>query len=99
MSFCAFLGLLSLGLVLSIQFPAIGNGWYALSLAGPLAGVYYVRNAKKEELVQVKMVTADDDSVTDVLVEGDSEEIERFRATLKLMEKGKIYVKGLLEKE
>lgn len=43
------------------------------------------------------MVTADDDSVTDILVEGDEEEAERFRKELDLAEKGKIYVKGLLE--
>ena len=30
-------------------------------------------------LLQVKMVTADDDSVTDIVVQGDDEEIERFR--------------------
>lgn len=29
--------------------------------------------------MQVKMVTADDDSVTDIVVEGDDEEIDRMR--------------------
>jgi hypothetical protein len=47
---------------------------------------------------QVKMVTADDEQTTDILVEGDKEEIERMTKELQLMEKGKIYVKGLLEK-
>ena len=46
---------------------------------------------------QVKMVTADDDSVTDIVIEGDEEEAERFRKELDLAEKGKVYVKGLLE--
>lgn len=47
---------------------------------------------------QVKMVTADDEQTTDIIVEGDKEEIERMTKELQLMEKGKIYVKGLLEK-
>ena len=43
------------------------------------------------------MTTSDDDSVTDIVVEGDQEEVERLRKELDLMEKGKVYVKGLLE--
>ena len=45
----------------------------------------------------MKMVTADDDMTTDVIVEGDKEEIERMRRDLNLVEKGKVYVKGILE--
>lgn len=48
--------------------------------------------------IQVKMVTADDESVTDILCEGPEEEIERFRKELGLFEKGKELVKGLLER-
>jgi hypothetical protein len=44
------------------------------------------------------MVTADDDSVTDIVCEGPEEEIERFRKELGLYEKGKELVKGLLER-
>lgn len=47
--------------------------------------------------MRVKMVTADDQSTTDIVVEGDQEEIERFYKELGLTEKGKIYVKGVLE--
>ena len=43
------------------------------------------------------MVTSDDELVTDILVEGDKEEIERLRQELVLWEKGKVYVKGILE--
>jgi hypothetical protein len=46
---------------------------------------------------QVKMVTADDDLVTDIIMEGDTEEVDRIVRELGLREKGKIYVKGLLE--
>lgn len=44
------------------------------------------------------MVTADDEQTTDVLVEGDKEEIDRMMRELQLWEKGKVYVKGILEK-
>ena len=47
--------------------------------------------------LQVKMVTADDDSTTDIVVEGDQEEVTRMSKELQLVEKGKVYVKGLLE--
>jgi hypothetical protein len=54
-------------------------------------------NAGRTEKVKVKMVTADDDMTTDIIVEGDVEEIERMRRDLNLVEKGKVYVKGILE--
>ena len=47
--------------------------------------------------MKVKMVTADDDMTTDIIVEGDVEEIERMRRDLNLVEKGTVYVKGILE--
>lgn len=46
---------------------------------------------------QVKMVTADDDSTTEIVVEGDTEEVTRMSKELQLVEKGKVYVKGILE--
>lgn len=45
----------------------------------------------------MKMVTADDESVTDIILEGDEEELERFSKELSMTEKGKIKVKGILE--
>ena len=38
-------------------------------------------------------MTADDDMTTDIILEGDPEEIERFRRDLNLVEKGMVYVK------
>ena len=40
---------------------------------------------------------ADDDQTTDIIIEGDANEIERCSKELALVEKGKVYVKGLLE--
>ena len=96
-TFCAAVGLLCIGLVCSIALPG-GNAWYALALVSPLSGSYYMENAGRKEQMKVKMVTADDDMTTDIIVEGDVEEIERMRRDLNLVEKGMVYVKGVLEK-
>ena len=45
----------------------------------------------------MKLVTEDDESITDLTIMGDDEEVERFQKTLDLREKGMVYVKGLLE--
>ena len=45
----------------------------------------------------MKMVIADDEQTADVVIQGDQEEIERCRREVGLMEKGMVYVKGLLE--
>lgn len=86
-------------LVLSIAAPWGGNWWYALCLISPAAGTYYMKNADRQEEVRVKMVTSDDDKTTDITVEGDEEELDRLSKELGLMEKGKVYVKGLFERE
>lgn len=39
--------------------------------------------ARRQEEVRVKMVTADDDSTTDITVEGDEEELDRMRCVLR----------------
>eukprot|EP00210_Caulerpa_lentillifera_P001506 g1444.t1 len=92
-----FFGLGSIALVLSIQVPELGNYWYGLTLISPLAGWYYWTNAEREEEVKVKLATAEDDSETEIIIEGDEEELDRFSKELKLQEKGKVYVKGILE--
>lgn len=47
--------------------------------------------------MSVKMVTSDDDMETDIIFQGDPEEMDRMQKELNLMEKGKIYVKGILQ--
>ncbi|GMH34083.1 hypothetical protein BSKO_01917 [Bryopsis sp. KO-2023] len=93
-----FFSLGSAALVLSIQFPDIGSWWYLVTVISPLAGIYYWQNGNREEEIKVKMVTTDDETVTDIILEGDEEELDRFSKELDLMEKGKIKVKGLLER-
>jgi hypothetical protein len=95
-TFCVLIGLLCIGLVCSIALPG-GDAWYALALVSPLSGKYYLDNAGRKEQVKVKMVTSDDDKTTEITVEGDPEEIERFRRELDLTPKGMVRVKGILE--
>jgi len=75
----------------------IGNGWYALTLLSPLAWTYYFRTGDREETVKMRMECSDDAALIDLIVEGDKEELERMERELRLMQKGKVYVKGLFE--
>ncbi|CAM6118461.1 unnamed protein product [Calypogeia fissa] len=98
LSFCTAVSLGCVALVLSITAPAIGEKWYFLTVLSPLAGFYYWTRASRKEQIKVKMVVADDESSTDVIIQGDDEQIDRLRRELGLMEKGMVYVKGLLER-
>jgi len=60
-------------------------------------GVYYWRKATRIEEIQVKIVVADDESSSEIVVQGDDEQIDRMRRELGFMEKGMVYVKGILE--
>jgi acylphosphatase len=51
----------------------------------------------REEEFSIKMVTADDETTIDIVVQGDEEEITRMTKELQLREKGMVYVPGLLE--
>jgi len=75
----------------------LGNIWYLSTLVSPVAGKYYLDNAERTDQVSVKIVTADDELTSDVVVQGNDEEVDRFQRTLDMREKGMIYVKGILE--
>lgn len=97
LTFCTFVGLGSLGLVLSILLPDVGSKAYFLCLLSPYAGIYYWRNAQREDKVKVKMETSDDDQITSIIAEGGKEDLERFSKTLQLAERGKVYIRGIFE--
>ncbi|KAG2489011.1 hypothetical protein HYH03_012450 [Edaphochlamys debaryana] len=94
--FYVFFGMASVALVLSILVPSVGNWWYGLTAVSPAAYFYYMQKGTRAEEFKVKMVTSDDEKTTDIVVEGDKEEIERFWKELGLVEKGKVLVKGML---
>merc|ERR1711904_235360 len=81
----------------SIINSEVGGWWYGLLLLTPLAYKYYMDNGTRTEEAKVKMVTSDDDKWTDVILQCDKEEIERFAKETGYIEKGKVKVKGILE--
>merc|ERR1719426_230089 len=97
LTFYVFLGLASISLVLSIVNQEVGNWWYALILLTPGAYFYYMSNGTRTEEAKVKMVTSDDEKTTDIILQCDKEEIERFAKETGFIQKGKVYVKGVLE--
>jgi len=104
LTFCTFVSFAAFALVLTIfEQGAFGEGnglgslWYLSTLVSPLAGKYYLDNAERTEQVTVKIITEDDEMSSDIVVQGDDEEIERLQKTLDLREKGMVYVKGILE--
>ncbi|KAG6558153.1 hypothetical protein Mapa_000334 [Marchantia paleacea] len=98
LSFCTAISLGCVALVLTITAPDVGSNWYFLTFLSPLAGLYYWTRASRKEEIKVKMVVSDDETSTDVILQGDDEQIDRLRRELELMEKGMVYVKGLFEK-
>merc|ERR1712176_1011063 len=97
LSFYVFLGLASIALVLSTIYPNVGSWWYGMLLLTPGSYVYYMQNGTRTEEAKVKMVTSDDEKTTDIILQCDKEEIERFAKETGFIQKGKVYVKGVLE--
>lgn len=73
LTFCTFVGLGSLGLVISILNPDLGAYPYLITLLSPYAGIYYWNNAQRVDTVKVKMETSDDDQIVTVIAEGGKE--------------------------
>jgi len=105
LTFCTFMSLGSLSLVLSIlEKQAFGEGggvqlgnlWYLTTLLSPLAGKYYLDNAERSQEVEVKLEISDDDKHIDLTIQGDEPELERAQERLQLMEKGMEFVPGIL---
>lgn len=104
LGFCTIVGLLSLALVLNIQFqdlelPLIGKpNWYYLALMGPYAGIYYWQSGDRVDDCSVRLATNEEETVNEITVQGSEEELERMWRTLGWQEKGMVKVEGLLDK-
>ncbi|XP_065865791.1 protein COFACTOR ASSEMBLY OF COMPLEX C SUBUNIT B CCB1, chloroplastic [Euphorbia lathyris] len=98
LTFCTCISLGSVALVLTITFPDIGNNWFWITTLSPLAGAYYWKRASRKEQIKVKMMVADDGTLTEVVVQGDDQQVEQMRKELQLNEKGMVYVKGIFER-
>lgn len=97
LTFCTFVGLGSMALVLSVLLPDLGAKAYAITLLSPYAGIYYWNNAQRVDEVSVKMETSDDEQTSSIVARGGKEDLERFSKALALQERGKVYVKGIFD--
>ncbi|GMI98141.1 hypothetical protein HRI_003483500 [Hibiscus trionum] len=80
-------------------------GLFVISVPGLCAedvrvgeGAYYWKRASRKEQINVKMLVADDGTVSEVVVQGDDQQVDQMRKEVKLSEKGMVYVKGLFER-
>jgi len=102
LTFCTALGMLSLALVLQIQFqnltlPVIGQpNWFYLALLSPYAGLYYWKAGDRVDDCTVKLSTNDEETENEIIVQGSDEELERMWRTLQWQEKGMVKVEGIL---
>ncbi|KAJ6950881.1 hypothetical protein NC651_004534 [Populus alba x Populus x berolinensis] len=60
-------------------------------------GVYWKRASRKEE-IKVKMMVADDGTLSEIVVQGDDQQVEQMRKELQFSEKGMVYVKGIFKR-
>jgi len=97
LSFCTFVGLASLALVLSIQVPQIGAYWYLTTLVSPFAGIYYWQNAQEDNEFQIKLEDREEQQTKALVVRGGKEDVERMARVMELQEEGMVRVKGILE--
>ncbi|KAJ7971787.1 protein COFACTOR ASSEMBLY OF COMPLEX C SUBUNIT B CCB1, chloroplastic [Quillaja saponaria] len=98
LTFCTCISLASVALVLTITFPDVGNSWFWITIVSPLAGAYYWKRASRKEQIKVKMIVAEDGILSEIVVQGDDQQVEQLRKELQLSEKGMVYVKGIFEK-
>lgn len=61
-------------------------------------GAYYWTRASRKEQIKVKMMVGDDGTLSEVVVQGDDQQVEQMRKELKFSEKGMVYVKGVFER-
>ncbi|XP_030450471.2 protein COFACTOR ASSEMBLY OF COMPLEX C SUBUNIT B CCB1, chloroplastic [Syzygium oleosum] len=98
LTFCTCISLASVGLVLTITVPDIGNNWFWITALSPLAGAYYWKRASRKEQIKVKMIMAEDGTLSEIVVQGDDQQVEQMRKELQFSEKGMVYVKGIFER-
>lgn len=61
-------------------------------------GVYYWKRASRKEQIKVKMLVGDNGILSEIVVQGDDQQVEQMRKELQLSEKGMVYVKGIFER-
>lgn len=69
-----------------------------IQLDGKCRGAYYWKRASRKEQIKVKMLVAEDGTLSEIVVQGDDQQVDQMRKELKLSEKGMVYVKGIFER-
>jgi len=82
--------------LITLSTPFIDFNWFYLVLLSPYAGIYYWRSGDRVDDMKVKLATNDDETLNEITIEGNDEEIERMWRTLELEEKGMVKVEGIL---
>uniref|UniRef100_A0A2P2JWJ3 Uncharacterized protein n=1 Tax=Rhizophora mucronata TaxID=61149 RepID=A0A2P2JWJ3_RHIMU len=72
--------------------------WLLMQIKVQCRGVYYWKRASRKEQIKVKMMIADDGTLSEIIVQGDDQQVEQLRKELQLSEKGMEYVKGIFER-
>ncbi|KAH7577120.1 hypothetical protein ACOSP7_002102 [Xanthoceras sorbifolium] len=98
LTFCTCISLASVALVLTITFPDVGNNWFWITILSPLAGAYYWKRASRKEQIKVKLMVDEGGTLSEIVVQGDDQQVEQMRKELQLSEKGMVYVKGIFER-
>jgi Cofactor assembly of complex C subunit B len=81
----AAIGAMCLALVLSMQFPDIGNIFLVLLIVAPLAGWFYWQGSARTEQVRLKVESLPDDAApTKIKISGHRDELAIFQSTLQL---------------
>ncbi len=80
----AAIGAMCLALVLSMQFPDVGNVFLVLLIAAPLAGWFYWQGSARVEQIRLKVETVGDLAPTKIKISGHRDELAIFQSTLKL---------------
>ena len=86
----------ALALWLFVVLPGIGKpNWFLLTLLSPYAGIYYWKSGDRVDDMKVKLAANDDETMNEITIEGNDEEIDRMWRTLDLQEKGMVKVEGI----
>lgn len=103
LTFCTVLGLLSLALVLQIQFQSMvsdeqqqSTNFFYLAFLSPYAGIYYWNAGDRVDTIQIQLSTNSDETMNEMIVYGPDDEMERMWRTLQLQEKNMIPIPSIL---
>ena len=80
----AGIGAMCLALVLSMQFPDVGNVFLILLVAAPIAGWFYWQGSARVEQIRLKVESVDDSTPTKIRISGHRDELAIFQSTLQL---------------